>query len=96
MTKRRAPLAADYLPGEGPSFDYEAPAEIFMTRAKLGGKAPISYRRFDTAAEAIQFAVEQVPTPLLVGAILEVKEKRYDHRGIRELYDREAYPLTRL
>ncbi|MGH6926217.1 MAG: hypothetical protein ACRED5_21020 [Propylenella sp.] len=96
MTRRRAPLAADCLPGDAYGFDYDAPAEIFMTRARFGGKSPISYRRFDTAAEAIQFAVEQVPTPLLVGAILEVKEQRYDHRGIRELYDRETYPLARL
>jgi hypothetical protein len=76
-------------------FDYDAPAEMFMARAKLARRSPIAYRRFTTAAEAIRFAVEQVPTPVLVGAILEVNERRYDHRGIRELYDRDTYPLAR-
>ncbi len=76
-------------------FDYAAPAEMFMARAKLARSSPIAYRRFKTAAEAIQFAVEQVPTPALVGAILEVNEQRYDHRGIRELYDQDTYPLAR-
>jgi hypothetical protein len=68
---------------------------MFMARARMVRKSPIGYRRFETAAEAIRFAVEEIPTPLLVGAILEVDEQRYDHRGIRELYDRDAYPLAR-
>lgn len=76
-------------------FDYAAPAEMFMTRARVVRKSPIGYRRFKTAAEAIQFAVEEIPTPLLVGAVLEVNEQRYDHRDIRDLYDRTTYPLAR-
>lgn len=77
------------------AFDYAAPAEMFMTRAKYARKSPIAYRRFQTAAEAIRFAVEQVQESTLLGAIMEVDEERYDHRGIRELYDRAAYPLAR-
>ena len=77
------------------AFDYAAPAEVFLTQAKSMKRAPISYRRFPTAAEAIRFAVEEVPDRLLIGAILEVMEDRFDHQAIRELYERPAYPLQR-
>ena len=76
-------------------FDYTAPAEMFMTGAKFARRPAMAYRRFPTAAEAIQFAVEQVPAPILKGAVLEVLEQRFDHLAIRELYDRDAYPLVR-
>jgi hypothetical protein len=69
------------------AFDYSAPAEVFMTRAKQSRNPPISYRRFATAADAIRFAVEQPPAHLL-GAVMEVSEQRFDHGAIRQLYDR--------
>jgi len=77
------------------AFDYTAPAEMFITQANSMRRSPISYRRFGTAAEAIQFAVEQVPIKLLAGAVLEVAENRFDHRAIRALYERTSYPLKR-
>ncbi len=77
------------------SFDYSAPAEIFMMQTRPARRQATNYRRFPTAAEAIRFAVEEVPGPLLVGAIMEVREERFDHKGIRELYARDEYPLTR-
>lgn len=76
-------------------FDYTAPAEMFMTRAKLMRRLPVTYRRFATAAEAIRYAIEEIPAPLLVGAVMEVSEERFDHRAIRELYDGAGYPLAR-
>jgi hypothetical protein len=82
-------------PGAVARFDYTAPAEMFMTRAKMMRRLPVTYRRFATAAEAIRFAIEEIPAPLLVGAVMEVSEERFDHRAIRELYDGAGYPLVR-
>lgn len=76
-------------------FDYSAPAELFMASAKYGRKPPVGYRRFESAAEALRFAVEELPASLLVGTVLEVSEIRFDHQGIQVLYQRDGYPLAR-
>jgi hypothetical protein len=75
-------------------FDYEARAELFPSRSKKG-RGQVTYKRFDTAAEAIRFAVEEVPPPALLGAYLEVDEARFGLHEIQYLYERAAYPLTR-
>jgi hypothetical protein len=75
-------------------FDYTAPAELFVGRARgtMRGK-PITYRRFSTSAEAIQYAVETLQAG--GGTVLVVGEDRYEAEHIRELYDDAAYPLGR-
>lgn len=55
----------------------------------------MGYRRFATAAEAIRFAIEQLPEALLLGAVLEVNEERFSSGQIRELYESDGYPLSR-
>ena len=52
-------------------FDYNAPAELFPLRNKRVA-THARYRRFDTAAEAVRFAIEDVPAPALNGAYLEL------------------------
>ena len=76
------------------AFDYRAPAELYASASKTG-KRPMRYTRFKSAAEAIKYAVEELPPELLIGSTLEVNEERFDGYGIRALYDSASYPLRR-
>jgi hypothetical protein len=77
------------------SFDYGTEAELFPTRRWKSVRRRFAYRRFTNAAEAIRFAIEELPSELLSGAYLEVDEARFDGGGIRKLYDSTEYPLPR-
>jgi hypothetical protein len=75
-------------------FDYNAPAELFPSRnRKIANK--VKYRRFDRAADAIRFAVEELPEPQLLGAFIEINEERLSHKDIQALYESESYPLAK-
>jgi hypothetical protein len=74
-------------------FDYNAPAELFPSRSRKGRS--VTYRRFETAAEALRFSLEQVPEAALLGAYLEVNEARFGLPEMRHLYESPAYPLPR-
>jgi hypothetical protein len=76
-------------------FDYAAAAELFALRRRLPRREPFGYRRFEQAAQAIRFAIEELPRECLAGAFLEVDERRYGSEDIRRLYESEKYPLTR-
>ena len=77
------------------AFDYGSQAELFPTRSWKSARRGFAYRRFGNAAEAIRFAIEELPPELLSGAYLEVDEARFDGGGIRKLYDSTEYPLPR-
>ena len=77
-----------------PALNYDAPAELFPgpSRTKRG---QFKYKRFATAAEAIRFAIEDIPAVALRGACLEIDEARFGYQEIHCLYDDAAYPLKR-
>ena len=56
------------------SFDYSAPAELFLAKPTKGSRT--KYWRFATAAEALRYAVEDLRTPKAFGAWLEVGDER--------------------
>jgi hypothetical protein len=77
-------------------FDYNAPAELFQSPNRRIAR-PFRYKRFDSAADAIRFAVEELPAPALLGSCIETDQddERLNHKDIRELYDSTDYPLKR-
>lgn len=75
-------------------FDYNAGGSFFPCRSRKKGSR-LRYRRFETAAEALRFAIEEVPVGLLPGSILEIDEARFDGVQIKRLYEAEEYPLRR-
>jgi hypothetical protein len=73
------------------TLDYEAGAELFIAHRRRAA----GYLRFDRAADAIRFAIEELPPQSLLAAHLEVEEARFDSREMRRLYDGADFPLAR-
>jgi hypothetical protein len=75
--------------------DYSSPAELFMRRRKGRSGRRHSCRCFTTAAEAIRFAVEDLPAVRTLGACMNVGTEHFDADDIHGLYERPDYPLRR-
>ena len=75
-------------------FDYTGGAGLYAGKSKSGIGGP-RYRRFETAAEALRFAVEDMPHSQQRGSLMEIDEARFNHNQIRALYDAPGYPLSR-
>jgi hypothetical protein len=76
-------------------FDYNAAAKLLPTRRRAPRRQWFGFRRFAQAAQAIRFAKENMPPACLVGAFLEVDERRCNSDDIRRLCESAEYPLTR-
>ena len=78
-------------------FDFDAAAELYVSpRPGMGNpSSSMTYRRFSSAAQAIQFVMEELSPIAQNSAVLEVGEHRFDVADIRALYDSERYPLKR-
>lgn len=77
------------------TFDYTALAELYPARSWKRSAGRVTYKRFEVAAEAVRFAIEELPSEFLLGTYLEVEEERFDGRQIRSLYEGKDYPLPR-
>lgn len=76
------------------NFDYTSEAGLYAGK-KLRGSSGPRYKRFETAAEAVRFAIEDMPGSQLRGSVLEVGEARFSDKQIRMLYDGASFPLAR-
>ena len=84
-------------------FDYSTEAELSPTASGVSligagrrrMRQPTGYGRFARAADAIRFAIEELPPELLLADQLKVAEERFDGDGIRRLYESVEYPLAR-
>jgi hypothetical protein len=75
--------------------DFTTPAELYSSRAHRSGRfSGLKYRRFETLAEAVKFAVEEIPSQLHF-ATINAGNACYRETDIRELYSSDNFPLTR-
>jgi hypothetical protein len=77
------------------AFDYSGEAGLFSAKASRYGQKILGYRRFTSAADAIRFAVEELPSDMLKGCSLEANEETYVGFAIRRLYESDDFPLPR-
>jgi hypothetical protein len=83
--------------------DYSTEAELYPTAREVEPspvrrrktRQPIGYGRFARAADAIRFAIEELPPELLLATHLKVADKRFNSEAIRRLYESVEYPLAR-
>lgn len=77
-------------------FNFSEPAELFGGSSRMGRSTGVTYRKFDTAADAIRYVVEELSEATRRAYVLEVNEDRFNHMEIRKLYDSSEYPLPRV
>jgi hypothetical protein len=82
-------------PTSADPFDYRAEAELFCAVTLKFRRLPVTYKRFAHAADAIRFAIEELPLQVLIGTYLEVDEERFHGKDIRRLYESAHYPHAR-
>ncbi len=77
-----------------PAINYNSMAELYPSR-RFAKSQTTQYRRFANAAEAVRYAIEDMPAKWLAGSYLEIDEKRFEGEAIRALYESAEFPLTR-
>jgi hypothetical protein len=62
---------------------------------KMQRRSGVTYRRFASGAEAVRFAIEELPAQHLLASVLVVNDDRYEGAAIKDLYTSPDYPLAR-
>jgi hypothetical protein len=75
------------------AFDYSLEAALYSSKSTKVRPKGLEYRRFVRAAEAIRYAMEDLPS--LGGCSLEVEGDRFVGAAIRKLYESVDFPLPR-
>jgi hypothetical protein len=70
-------------------------ADTDRARSRATYRNALAYRRFDTGAAAIRFAIEELLPAELAATVLVVNGDRHEPAAIRALYAAAAYPLRR-
>ncbi len=76
------------------AIDWSRPAELYSSSASFGARKS-RYMRFPSLAEAIRYAVEDLPQAQMRALVLESGDDRHEGDSIRALYDAPDYPLQR-
>lgn len=74
--------------------EFNAHARLYLGRDRATALAQ-GAKIYDTAAEAIRFAMEEAAPVSLHGALLVVGNEGYSGARIRALYNSNAFPLKR-
>ena len=77
------------------AFNYSLEAALFFAKDTKFRQRALAYKQFVRAAEAIRFAIEDLPANTLRGCSLEVGEDRYMGVAILGLYESADFPLPR-
>lgn len=78
-----------------PDFNYDNPGEFYSRKTQGPRPRGLSYHRFDTVAEAIRFAMEDLSSAALGGCMLEANGERFGAKELRALYASPRFPLRR-
>lgn len=73
---------------------FSLPADVYVHRSKRR-TGPVQFHKFGSLAEAVQYAIEAVPSVGLTGISIECGDERYEGNAIRALYESATYPLRR-
>ena len=78
-------------------FNFDSPGEVYCHKKRgTGSGRGLTYRRFETAAEALRYAIEHVSPSDLSTCTVEVDGERFGAADLKTLYESWQYPLPRM
>lgn len=66
--------------------DRAAPADLFVARRAGSGRGGLTHHRFDTAVEAIAFALERFASRGPNDVVMAVEDKRFNLTAMRAIH----------